>query len=40
MSCYLSQSSEIYNDVQLNIDEEVYQTLLKHGLFRKEYFLY
>jgi glutamate--cysteine ligase catalytic subunit len=28
---YLSETSIKYNDIQLNIDDQVYQTLIKHG---------
>jgi glutamate--cysteine ligase catalytic subunit len=31
--CYLNETSIKYNDIQLNIDNEVYQTLIKHGLY-------
>jgi glutamate--cysteine ligase catalytic subunit len=29
--CYLSESSIAYNDIDLNIDHEVYETLIKSG---------
>ncbi len=32
--CYLSQSSEIFNDIKLNIDDEIYQTLLIQSLMK------
>ncbi len=32
--CYLSQSSEIFDDIKLNIDDEIYQTLLIKGLMK------
>ncbi len=35
VSTYLSQTSEIYNDVILNIDQDVYRILLKNSLFNK-----
>ncbi len=31
VSSYLSNESEIFNDIQLNIDQDIYQTLIKHG---------
>ena len=34
--CYLSDQSERFNDIPFDIDENVYQTLLKHGLCLKE----
>ncbi|CAF4315865.1 unnamed protein product [Rotaria magnacalcarata] len=30
VSCYLSQTSQIYNDIKINIDHEVYQTLINN----------
>jgi glutamate--cysteine ligase catalytic subunit len=33
--CYLFDSSEIFNDIKLNIDNEVYQTLILNSLFEK-----
>jgi len=41
VSNYLSETSEIYNDIQLNIDQHVYQTLLQNGfVFFIKYFIF
>jgi hypothetical protein len=34
VSCYLSQSSGIFNDIKLNIDDDVYQTVLEHSFVK------
>jgi glutamate--cysteine ligase catalytic subunit len=31
VNSYLSNKSEIFNDIQFNYDQDVYQTLIKHG---------
>ncbi len=31
VSSYLSNNSELFNDVQFNFDEDVYQTLIQNG---------
>jgi hypothetical protein len=38
--CYLSQSSEIFNDIKLDIDDEIYQTLLIHCLMKNIMFFF
>jgi glutamate--cysteine ligase catalytic subunit len=31
VNSYLSNKSEKFNDIQFNYDQDVYQTLIKHG---------